>query len=59
MPPPTTPPNGPPDAVRYVIDAPTGELDFRWEGTAVLVAETQGAVKAAALAIVDEGRRAG
>jgi hypothetical protein len=47
------------DAVRYVVDALTGQLDFRWEGTAVLVAGTQGAVEAAALAIVDEGRRNG
>jgi hypothetical protein len=46
------------DAVRYVVDALAGELDFRWEGTAVLVAGTQGAVDAA-LAIVDEGRRDG
>ena len=47
------------DAVRYVVDALTGELDFRWEGTAVLVAGTQGAVEAAALAFVDVGRRDG
>jgi folylpolyglutamate synthase/dihydropteroate synthase len=47
------------DAVRYVVDALTGELDFRWEGTAVLVAGTPGAVEAAALAIVDEGRADG
>ena len=45
------------DAIRYVVDALTGELDFRWEGTAVLIAGTRDAIAAAALAIVDEGRR--